>query len=193
MHCHIACIGSTDIHNSFKQFVGGLRVCAAVHTVKRNYYNSGHSNKIDAEFSIFLWKLNQNITLSLPSKNALSMPSAIHIANLLFQSVSSSPIPTPSTTPTNSGFPLCSKIKVRLLAMTERLLCSGSCFSLLFLQLLCSTVGVYSAEPPCLGPLLVSQNWVAPVCSHQSKCKLKTCPSLLLQLLTQCLLQIGCL
>lgn len=70
MHCHIAClIIHSYIHNSFKQFADGLRVCPAVHTVKRNCYNSGHSNKEDAdsghsnkeaaEFSVCLWWLNQ--------------------------------------------------------------------------------------------------------------------------------------
>jgi hypothetical protein len=48
------------VHNLFKQFVDELRVCTAVHTVKKNCFNSGHNSKEDVEFSFFLCKLNRS-------------------------------------------------------------------------------------------------------------------------------------
>lgn len=94
----------------------------------------------------------QHLTWSLPFKSAFCRPSALYITNLLFQSVNSCPIPSPSATaPASPGFPPCSKMKVRLLAVTLKGFCDPDpAFLPSSFNSYGSAFAVCSAELPCL-------------------------------------------
>lgn len=139
----------------------------------------------------------QNLTCHCPLRVlSPSTPSAIHITNLLFQSVNSCPIPSLPETPTSPGFSPRSKMKVRLLAVTLKGFCvPGPAFLCLFLQFLWFSLCCVLSRAPLLGPSpRLSKLCLGGSCMFtpiKIQTQDRTCPFLSLQLLAQCLNQIG--